>query len=81
MNNKQTYLDSGQKITTKPFSGVSYIDALLNMGGGGWGVWCVFVSRVLWFVLWVGVSRSAPAVHQSAKLRGAPRSLEKGEVG
>lgn len=36
MNNKQTYLDSGQKITTKPFSGVSYIDALLNMGGGGW---------------------------------------------
>ena len=36
MDNKQTYLDSGQKITTKPFSGVSYIDALLNMGGGGW---------------------------------------------
>ena len=36
INNKQTYLDSGQKITTKPFSGVSYIDALLNMGGGGW---------------------------------------------
>ncbi|MGB0558896.1 MAG: M10 family metallopeptidase [Pseudohongiellaceae bacterium] len=36
MDSKQTYLDSGQKITTKPFSGVSYIDALLNMGGGGW---------------------------------------------
>ena len=35
MINKQTYLDSGQKIITKPFSGVSYIDALLNMGDGG----------------------------------------------
>ena len=36
--NKQTYLKSGQTITTKSFSGVSYIDALLNMGGGGWNV-------------------------------------------
>ena len=33
--NKQTYLESGQQVETKQFSGVSYIDALLNMGGGG----------------------------------------------
>jgi serralysin len=31
--NKQTYLESGQQIKTKPFSGVLYVDALLNMGG------------------------------------------------
>ena len=30
--NKQTYLESGQKSETKGFSGVSYIDALLNRG-------------------------------------------------
>ena len=33
--NKQTYLESGQQVETKQFSGVSYIDALLNMGGDG----------------------------------------------
>ena len=30
---KQTYLESGQQVETKQFSGVSHIDALLNMGG------------------------------------------------
>ena len=33
--NKQTYLESGQQFETKQFSGVSYIDALLNRGGDG----------------------------------------------
>ncbi|MDG1516224.1 MAG: hypothetical protein P8R41_10675 [Gammaproteobacteria bacterium] len=33
--NKQTYLESGQQFETKEFSGVSYIDALLNRGGEG----------------------------------------------
>ena len=31
--NKQTYLESGQQVKTKPFSGVLYVDALLNRGG------------------------------------------------
>ena len=31
--NKQTYLASGQQVKTKSFSGILYIDALLNMGG------------------------------------------------
>ena len=35
--NKQTYLVSGQQFETKGFSGVSYIDALLNRGDGGRG--------------------------------------------
>jgi len=35
--NKQTYLESGQQFETKQFSGVSYIDALLNRGGEGLG--------------------------------------------
>ena len=33
--NKQTYLESGQQFETKQFSGVSYIDALLNRKGDG----------------------------------------------
>jgi hypothetical protein len=33
--NKQTYLESGQQSETKGFSGVSYIDALLNKGADG----------------------------------------------
>ena len=33
--NKQTYLESGQQSETKGFSGVSYIDSLLNMGVDG----------------------------------------------
>ena len=33
--NKQTYLVSGQQSETKGFSGVSYIDALLNKGADG----------------------------------------------
>lgn len=32
--NKQTYLESGQQVETKQFSGVSYIDALLNNRDG-----------------------------------------------